>query len=81
MFLQDILYSNKDLPEGVIPHLLNVDKKNRVSLCMVLYKYWDVLPGTLPTRALPNWKLGDVCKIPIKQGAEPVRKSMYTHSP
>ena len=72
LFLQDILYGDKDLPEGVIPHLLNVDEKYWTSLCMVLYKYHDIFPGTLPTQAPPNWKLGDVHKIPLEEGAEPV---------
>ena len=71
------MYGDKDLPEGAIPHLLNVDEKNRASLCTVLYKYWDVFPGMLPTCAPPNWKLGDIHEIPLEEGAEPVWKSMY----
>ena len=79
--MQDILYCDKDLPEGVILHLLNVAEKNRALLCTVLCKYQDVLPGKLSTCALPSWKLGDVHKTPLVEGAKPVRKSMYRCSP
>ena len=44
---------------------------------MVVCKYWDVFPGTLSTRAPPNWKVGDVHEIPLVEGPEPVRKSIY----
>ena len=71
----------EDLLEGAIPHLLNVDEKYRTLLCMVLCKYRDVFPGTLPTRAPPNQKLGDIHEIPLEEGAEPIWKSMYRHSP
>ena len=73
--------AKKDLQEGAIPHLLNVDKKYRALLHTVLNKYFDVFPGKLPTHALPNWKLGDIHEIPLVEGAEPVWKSMYRHSP
>ena len=71
------MYRDKDLLEGAIPHLLYVDKKNRASLRAVLYKFRDVLPNTLPTRAPPNWKLGYLYEIPLEKGAKPVWKSMY----
>ena len=48
---------------------------------MVLYKYCDVFPGTLPTRAPPNQKFGDVHEIPLVEGAVLIRKSMYRHNP
>ena len=48
---------------------------------MVLCKYWDAFPGILPMCALPNQKLGDLHKVPLVEGAKPVRKSMYRHSP
>ena len=44
---------------------------------MALYKYHDVFPGTLPTCAIPNQKLGDVHEILLEKGAEPIWKSMY----
>ena len=71
------MYRDKHLPERAIPHLLNVDEKNRASLHTILAKDWDVFPGTLPIRAPPNWKLGDVYKIPLEEVAKPVQKSMY----
>ena len=77
LFLYDILYGEKDLPEGAIPHLPNVDEKNRASLHTILCKYRDVFPWMLPTRATPNRTLIDVYEIPLEEGAEPVQKSMY----
>ena len=41
----------------------------------VLYKYWDVFPGMLPTCAPPNQKLGNIHEIPLVEGAELVKKS------
>ena len=76
-----MLYNDKDLPEGAILHLLNVDEKKRALFHMVLYRYWDLFPSTLPTWALPNQKLGDVHAIPLIEGVELVRKSMYRYSP
>ena len=29
----------------------------------------------------PNQKLGDIHEIPLVEGAEPVKKSIYRHSP
>ena len=81
LFLYNILYSNKEILEGMIPHLLNVDEMCRALLGMVLCKYQDVFPGMLPTHALSNWKLGDLHEIPLMEGAKLVRKSMYRHSP
>ena len=48
---------------------------------MVLHKYQDVFPGILPIHALPNQKLGDIHEILLVEGTEPVRKSIYRHSP
>ena len=47
----------------------------------VLCKYCDIFPGALPTQAPPDRKLGDVHEIPLIEGAEPIWKSMYWHSP
>ena len=44
---------------------------------MVVCKYHDIFPGALPTRAQPNWKLGDVHEIPLVKGAKPIWESMY----
>ena len=81
LFLYDILCGDKDLPEGAIPHLLNVDEKYRTLLGMVLCQYCNIFPGILPTQALFNQKLGDVHKIPLEEGVEPIQKSIYRHSP
>ena len=80
-FSKIFLYVNKDLLEVAIPHLLNVDEKNRALLCMVFCKYQDVFPGILPTQAPPNQNLGDIHDIPLVEGAKPIQKSMYRHSP
>ena len=58
-----------------------MDEKHRVLLNMVLCKYQDVFASTLPTHALPNWKLGDTNKIPLVEDAKLVKKSMYSHIP
>ena len=76
-----VLYRDKDLPEGAIPHLLNVDEKNRALLYTVLYKYRDVFHAILTIHVPSNQKLGDIHKIPLEKGAKPVWKSMYQHSP
>ena len=62
-------------------NLFNIDEKYRTLLPTVLYKYYDVFPGTLPTQAPPNWNLGDVYEIPLEEGAKPIQKSIYRHSP
>ena len=71
------MQGDKDLPEGAIPHLPNVDEKNRALLCTILSKYRDVFPGTLPTQAPPNQNPVDIHKIPLEEGIELVQKSMY----
>ena len=65
----------------MILHLLNVDEKSRASLCMVICKYCDVFLGILLTCEPPNWKLGDIHEILLVEGAKPVGKSIYRHSP
>ena len=47
LILQDILYGEKDLPEGAVPHLLGVTKEHRGPLCDLLHKYHAVFPGQL----------------------------------
>ena len=75
------MYGDKDLPEGAILHLLNIDEKYRISLYILLCKYNDLFPGTLPIQAPANQKLGDIHEIPLEEGAKPIWKSMYRHSP
>ena len=58
-----------------------IRKNRRVLLDTVLYYYHDIILGTLPIQAQPNWKLGDIHEIPLMEGAEPVKKSIYSHSP
>ena len=70
------MYGDKDLPEGTILHLFNVDEKYRESLHMVFCKYWDVFSGVLPICAPLNWKLGDIHLILLVEGVEQVMKSM-----
>ena len=73
-----MFYGDKDLPGGAIPYLLNVDEKNRALQHTVLHRYRDIFPGTLLTRAPPNWKLGDVHEAPLEKGTELVQKSIPT---
>ena len=81
LFLKDVLYGDTNLPERVIPHLLNVEGNYRALLHIVLCKNCNVFPGMLPTWAPPNHKVGDVHKIPLVEGAVPIKKSIYMHSP
>ena len=58
-----------------------MNEKYRASLHTALYKYYDVFLGTFPTRELPNQKLEEIDKIPLLEGAVPIKKPMYRHSP
>ena len=58
-----------------------MDAKNTASFYTVLYKYRGIFPGLMPTRVPPSWELRDIHEIPLVEGAEPVRKSMYRQSP
>ena len=71
-----MLYSDKNVPEVSIPHLIIVEQRHQASLYMVLYWYCDVFWGKVPTQVLPNQKLGDVHEIPLVEGGKPIRKSM-----
>ena len=81
VFLKDVLYGDKNSLKGKILHLLNADKKYRALLCTILYKYHDVLLGLFPTQAPINRKLRDIHEILLVEGAMPIGKSMYRHSP
>ena len=45
LFLQDILYGEKDLLEGAVPYLLGVIQEHCCSLCDLIHKYSNVFPG------------------------------------
>ena len=45
LFLQDVLYSKKDLLEGAVPHFLRVTQEYCGLLHDLLCKYRDVFPG------------------------------------
>ena len=47
-FLQDVLYRENDLPEGVVPHFLGVTKEHHGPLHDLLCKYCNVFPRQLP---------------------------------
>ena len=47
LFHQDVLYGEKDLLEGAVPHLLGVAKEHHGSLHDLLHKYCDVFPRQL----------------------------------
>ena len=46
--MQDVLYGEKGLPEGSVPHLLAADDTIREELRQLLKQYADVFPSQLP---------------------------------
>ena len=47
-FLQDLLYSTSELPEGAVPHLLSAPPQLQKPLQQLLGEYRDVFPPELP---------------------------------
>ena len=70
IFLQDILYAQKDLPKGAVPHFTILTQENYGLPCDLLHKYCSIFPVQLPKRIPPNKKLGDVHLIMLEPGIE-----------
>lgn len=79
--LQELLYGDPDLPEGAVPHLLELPEEQRGDLHQLFKGFRDVFPAALPKQAPPHRGLGDVHEIPVKDGTEPIARKMYRHSP
>ena len=76
-----MLYSEKGLPEGSVPHLLAADDTVREELRQLLKQYADVLPSQLPKDMPHDCGLGEVHEIHTKPGITPIRCQQYWHSP
>ena len=75
------MYSDRDLTDGLLPHLLGLPKEQRGVLDHLLKEFKGVLPAELPKYVPPDRGLGDVQEIPVKPGTEPIARKMYCHSP
>ncbi len=80
-FLHDLLYHDDSLPDGAVPQLLAASDEHRAPLRQLLTEYRDVFPSELPKRYPPDRGLGDAHDIPLIEGAQPVKRAMYRHSP
>ena len=79
--LQELLYGDPDLPDGAVPHLLGLPKKQRGVLDHLLKELKGVFAAELPKYVPPDRGLGDVHEIAVKPGTEPIARKMYRHSP
>ena len=79
--LQELLYGNPDLPDGVVPHLLGLPKEQRGVLDHLLKEFKGVFPAELPKYVPPDRGLGDVHEIPVNPGTEPIARKFYSYSP
>ena len=79
--MQDVLYSEKGLPEGSVPHLLAADDTVREELRQLLKQYANVFPSQLPKDMPCDRRLGAVHEIHTKPGVTPIRHQQYRHSP
>ena len=79
--MQDVLYGEKGLPEGSVPHLLAMDDTIREELRQLLKQYADVFASQLPKDMPCNCGLGEVHEIHTKPGITPIRRQQYWHSP
>ena len=79
--LQELWYGNPDLPDGALPHLLDLPKEHRGVMEHLLKEGKGVFLAEFPKHIPPDRRLGDVHEIPINPGTEPVARKMYRHSP
>ena len=79
--MQDVLYGEKGLPEGSVPHLLGANDTVREELWQLLKQYADVFPSQLPKDMPRNRGLGEVHEIHTEPGIMPIRCQQYWHSP
>ena len=76
-----MLYGEKGLPEGSVPHLLAADDTVREELRQLLKQYADVFPSQLSKDMPCNRGLGEVHEIHTKPGITPICRQQYRHSP
>ena len=76
-----MLYSEKGLPEGSVPHLLAADDTVQEELRQLLKQYANVFPSQLPKDMPRNCGLGEVREIHTKPGIMPIHHQQYRHSP
>ena len=79
--MQDVLYGEKGLPEGSVPHLLAADDTAQEELWQLLKQYADVFPSQLPKDMPRDRGLGEVHEIHTKPGITPICHQQYRHSP
>ena len=79
--MQDMLYGEKCLPEGSVPHLLAADDTVREELWQLLKQYANVFPSLLPKDMPCDYGLGEVHEIHTKPGITPICRQQYRHSP
>lgn len=72
-FLQDLLYAEPGMPEGSVAQLLRCKDEERAPLRALLHEYADVFPAALPKVVPPNRSLGDEHRIPLVEGAQPIK--------
>ena len=79
--MQDVLYGEKGLPKGSVPHLLATDDTAREELRQLLKQYADVFPSQLPKDMPCDCGLGEVHERHTKPGISPIRHQQYRHLP
>ena len=65
-FMQNMLYGEKSLPEGSVPHLLAADDTVQEELWQILKWYANIFPSQLPKDMPRNRGLGEVHEIHTK---------------
>ena len=68
-----MLYCEKGLPEGLVPHLLAADNTVREELQQLLKQYADVFLSQLPKDMPRDRGLGEVHEIHTEPGVTPIR--------
>ena len=76
-----MLYGEKGLPEGSVPHLLAADDTVREELQQLLKQYADIFPSQLPKDMPRDHGLGEVHEIHTKPGITPICRQQHRHSP
>ena len=80
LFLQGVLYGEKDLLKGVEPHLLSVTQEYHGPLYDLLCKYYNILPGQLPKRVPLDRNVGCMYSLPMESGMELVQKGLHCYT-
>ena len=81
LFLQDILYREKNLLKAAVPYLLRGTQEHHGPLYGLLHNYCNVFPWQLLKKSTPNRKLGDLHSILLESSTKPVYKRLCHYSP